>query len=429
MRLTSTALLATAAAALAWPAAGQERDVACDTEVAAFLETLRADATFPLIEAAFANLEADLVEAVESDEGTCFAILAEVQTAMLEEGYVVEGASDRQSVDRTRAIARRFRAAGRERAGDLATGGSPTAVGVETEAPDVSVDPGETEVAVRQPEPEVTVRQSTPDVTVRQEEAEVTVVGPDEEVRVVEEDGGQRGPASPPTDVEVSGEPRRGPPREREPGMVARADAAAERLEGHAGEPVDGPPREEEEAGIAAREDAAAAVTERMEGRLEEEIAERTRSVGRRAAGTAARGDEVAARELPADLDVEAVAAFEAFAVREVEFAFDSATVPLEEVAAVLDEVASLVEEEPDSAVLLTGYASPIGSRAYNRQLSEARVEAVRDALVDLGVPQPLIRTRSLGERNTEVPAGENERSPANRRVEIRVLDLSGMAG
>jgi outer membrane protein OmpA-like peptidoglycan-associated protein len=434
MRIATSALLATAALVLPGSVGAQERDVSCDTEVAAFMETLQKDETFPLIEAVYADLEADLVEAVESDEGTCYAILANVQTALRDEGFVVEGASDDPTIDRTRLLARRTRGVEVEEAADTT---------VKAEASEVAVEPGETEVAVRQPEPEVTVRQSTPDVTVEKAEPDVTIVGPDEEVEVVEEDGGEEVPTALPTDVEVIEEDETRAVETEETREQVEADVDIIEGDVDIDAPDDGggtieyEPAEEDLATTARR------MRDRDEDEaVDEEIADRIRRFGRLAADTAERGadmdlDEaadldVSARDAAArdvDLDVEAVAALEAFSVREVEFPFDSATVPLGEAASILADVAALVEEEPDTAVLLTGYASPIGDAAYNLELSEARVEAVRDALVELGVPQPLIRTRSLGERNTEVPAGEGERSPANRRVEIRVLDMSDVAG
>jgi len=395
MRFLSTILLTTTAAAFALPATAQDRAVPCDQEVAAFLETLRADETFPLIEAAFADLEADLVEAVESDEGTCFAILAEVQTALFDEGYVVEGATDRRAVDRIRRTAR------------LTV--DEADVAVETQASAVEVGPGETDVAVRQPEPEVTVRQASPDVTVSQAEPEVTIVGPDEEVEVVEEQDAEAVSATDAAEVERQA---------RGTGEVAVVDELPE-----PGATVEPDVLEVERSGEGQEDRRRAAPREALAEELEGRIRRLTDDTVER------RVDVEPDAAAGAELDVEAVAAFEAFAVREVEFPFDSATVPLTEAARVLDEVAALVEEEPDSAVLLTGYASPIGGEQYNLELSEARVEAVRDALVDLGVPDTLIRTRSLGERNTEVQAGEGERSPANRRVEIRVLDMSDIAG
>lgn len=114
-------------------------------------------------------------------------------------------------------------------------------------------------------------------------------------------------------------------------------------------------------------------------------------------------------------------AGVEVLAVREVEFGFDSADVTAAARTDVLEEVAALATENTDATVLLTGYASPMGDADYNRRLSERRVQAVAEALGELGVAPDAIRTRARGEQDLEVPASEDELSEENRRVEIRI--------
>jgi outer membrane protein OmpA-like peptidoglycan-associated protein len=112
--------------------------------------------------------------------------------------------------------------------------------------------------------------------------------------------------------------------------------------------------------------------------------------------------------------------------VREIEFPFDSPSLT-EQAQETLREVQASYDEIRRPAVLLTGYASPIGPENYNLQLSQARVQRAEGMLAQLGIPEDRIKTRFLGERNPEVAASETERSPQNRRVEIRVISERDM--
>ena len=71
--------------------------------------------------------------------------------------------------------------------------------------------------------------------------------------------------------------------------------------------------------------------------------------------------------------------------------------------------------------VSLAGYADRSASEAYNRQLSERRVEAVRRELVRLGVSEGAIDTVVQGETDPLVQTADGVREARNRRVEIEV--------
>ena len=51
----------------------------------------------------------------------------------------------------------------------------------------------------------------------------------------------------------------------------------------------------------------------------------------------------------------------------------------------------------PDAHLILSGHADPRGSAEYNKALTERRVERTKNALVEHGVPQDHIETRSIG--------------------------------
>jgi OmpA-OmpF porin, OOP family len=65
------------------------------------------------------------------------------------------------------------------------------------------------------------------------------------------------------------------------------------------------------------------------------------------------------------------------------------------------------------------GHADRAGSDAYNQRLSERRSAAVRDALVQRGIPANEIVTMGRGERDPAVPTPDGVREPRNRRVVI----------
>ncbi len=58
---------------------------------------------------------------------------------------------------------------------------------------------------------------------------------------------------------------------------------------------------------------------------------------------------------------------------------------------------AAQVKENAGATVLVQGYASKDGSKAFNQKLSERRAQAVKKALVQNGVPESSITTEGLG--------------------------------
>ncbi len=86
----------------------------------------------------------------------------------------------------------------------------------------------------------------------------------------------------------------------------------------------------------------------------------------------------------------------------------------------VMDAVAKQLKTRKDiHAVTVTGFTDTSGSTAYNRRLSQRRADAVRKALIKVGVPAHLLTTKALGETQLMVKTPDNTREPANRRAEI----------
>lgn len=70
---------------------------------------------------------------------------------------------------------------------------------------------------------------------------------------------------------------------------------------------------------------------------------------------------------------------------------------------------------------LVTGHTDTVGSVQYNIGLSQRRAEAVRAALVQLGVPANVITARAMGKSQLLVPTPDQTREAQNRRAEIVV--------
>ena len=89
------------------------------------------------------------------------------------------------------------------------------------------------------------------------------------------------------------------------------------------------------------------------------------------------------------------------------------------EAATIINEAASAAKQLAVTRIDLTGHADRSGTDAYNQALSEKRGAAVKNALVQLGVPAAQIAVVGKGESSPLVPTADGVREPQNRRVEI----------
>lgn len=91
-----------------------------------------------------------------------------------------------------------------------------------------------------------------------------------------------------------------------------------------------------------------------------------------------------------------------------------------------IQKLADFLNEYPQRKVLIEGHTDSTGSSSRNQELSEQRADAVRTALVDMGISADRITTRGYGE---EFPVASNATASgrrSNRRVEIIVSDNEG---
>ena len=87
---------------------------------------------------------------------------------------------------------------------------------------------------------------------------------------------------------------------------------------------------------------------------------------------------------------------------------------------AVLARVAQEIKKHTPSEVIVSGYASTLGSHANNKTLSERRAQTVAYALADMGINPEIIHQRSYGETSLEVQTADGVKMPPNRRVVIQ---------
>ncbi len=108
--------------------------------------------------------------------------------------------------------------------------------------------------------------------------------------------------------------------------------------------------------------------------------------------------------------------------LRNIYFDFDKATfkqVSYEE----LNKLEKLMATNPGYQVEIRGHTDVIGSKAYNKQLSERRAQAVKSYLVSKGVDTRRITTVGFGsEQPLASNDDENEGRELNRRVEFKIV-------
>lgn len=99
-------------------------------------------------------------------------------------------------------------------------------------------------------------------------------------------------------------------------------------------------------------------------------------------------------------------------------FGFDKANV-MPEAMEVIRIAADNARGGKTVRIEATGHADRAGTESYNQGLSMRRAEAVRKALIELGVDAAAITVRGEGETRPLVKTADGVREPQNRRVEI----------
>jgi outer membrane protein OmpA-like peptidoglycan-associated protein len=96
-------------------------------------------------------------------------------------------------------------------------------------------------------------------------------------------------------------------------------------------------------------------------------------------------------------------------------FDFDSYKLDAEAEATV-EKVAAVMKKNPDTVIALKGHTDKYGADDYNQKLSENRANAVKDSLIDEGVPAGSIKSVEGFGKSQLIPNLSNRE---NRRVLI----------
>ena len=126
--------------------------------------------------------------------------------------------------------------------------------------------------------------------------------------------------------------------------------------------------------------------------------------------------DENALNQFVADVFYTGAPAEEALVLHGVNFAFDSYALDAK-AQGILDEAAAAIKEK-NVHVTLEGWTDSIGTDAYNKKLSQNRANAVKNYLVQQGVPASQLTAVGMGKSFKYDNATEEGRY-LNRRVEI----------
>jgi outer membrane protein OmpA-like peptidoglycan-associated protein len=108
---------------------------------------------------------------------------------------------------------------------------------------------------------------------------------------------------------------------------------------------------------------------------------------------------------------------------KSIRFDFDKATIK-PEYRDILNRIAGILMTLKGHSIAVYGYTDDIGTQTYNLQLSQRRAEAVRDFLVQIGIPATTITSaKGFGKSDPRVPGDSEQARAANRRVEIAIVD------
>lgn len=87
-----------------------------------------------------------------------------------------------------------------------------------------------------------------------------------------------------------------------------------------------------------------------------------------------------------------------------------------------LDQVATLLMENPEVRLALEGYTDNTGNADNNLRLSEARAQSVKSYLVDKGVDESRVTAAGFGIANPRADNSTKEGRALNRRVEMKII-------
>lgn len=108
---------------------------------------------------------------------------------------------------------------------------------------------------------------------------------------------------------------------------------------------------------------------------------------------------------------------------KQVHFQHDSADI-LPDSMAILAELAEVLKEHDELRLVeIQGHTDDTGAAPYNLRLSQERAEAVKGALVDLGVDASRLTAKGYGQEKPILPNTNDANRARNRRVQLLILE------
>ncbi len=88
----------------------------------------------------------------------------------------------------------------------------------------------------------------------------------------------------------------------------------------------------------------------------------------------------------------------------------------------VLDSISTVLNQNPNLEILLSGHTDVIGDKILNMELSQMRAAAVKDYLIGKGIGAQRIRVEAFGGTKPIASSGREETRMLNRRVELTII-------
>jgi outer membrane protein OmpA-like peptidoglycan-associated protein len=105
-----------------------------------------------------------------------------------------------------------------------------------------------------------------------------------------------------------------------------------------------------------------------------------------------------------------------------LKFEFDKADLRTED-RELLSRIAGILLTSEDYTISVNGHTDDVGSDVYNKKLSERRAQAVRDYLVQAGLPAAILSVEGHGKALPLVKGRGDAARAKNRRVELGIVN------